>query len=123
MSSTDRKESCANGKQRQSLFAFVHLEATQEPRTRPQATAYPETHLPKSTDGHGSVWLAGLAEEHLQSSAREGALTSMLALTQLSNYLTLKGSFSAVSKPNFASKYARKYAMKYLRKFGKFCES
>ena len=26
----------------------------------------------------------------------------MLALTQLSNYLTLKGSFSAVSKPNFA---------------------
>ena len=27
----------------------------------------------------------------------------MLALTQLSNYLTLKGSFSAVSKPNFAS--------------------
>ena len=31
---------------------------------------------------------------------------TMLALTQLSNYLTLKGSFSAVSKPNFASKYA-----------------
>ena len=30
----------------------------------------------------------------------------MLALTQLSNYLALKGSFSAVSKPNFASKYA-----------------
>ena len=30
----------------------------------------------------------------------------VLALTQLSNYLTLKGSFSAVSKPNFASKYA-----------------
>ena len=30
----------------------------------------------------------------------------MLALTQLSDYLTLKGSFSAVSKPNFASKYA-----------------
>ena len=28
----------------------------------------------------------------------------MLALTQLSNYLTLKGSFSAVSKPIFASK-------------------
>ena len=26
--------------------------------------------------------------------------------TQLSNYLTLKGSFSAVSKPNFANKYA-----------------
>ena len=26
--------------------------------------------------------------------------------TQLSNYLTLKGSFSAVSKPNFASKYS-----------------
>ena len=31
---------------------------------------------------------------------------AMLALTQLSNYLTLKGSLSAVSKPNFASKYA-----------------
>ena len=30
----------------------------------------------------------------------------MLGLTQLSNYLILKGSFSAVSKPNFASKYA-----------------
>ena len=30
----------------------------------------------------------------------------MLALTQLSNYLTLKGSFSAVSKQNFASKYS-----------------
>ena len=30
----------------------------------------------------------------------------MLARTQLSNYLTLKGLFSAVSKPNFASKYA-----------------
>ena len=33
-------------------------------------------------------------------------LLPMLGLTQLSNYLTLKGSFSAVSKPNFASKYA-----------------
>ena len=31
---------------------------------------------------------------------------TMLGLTQLPNYLTLKGSFSAVSKPNFASKYA-----------------
>ena len=31
---------------------------------------------------------------------------AMLGLTQLSNYLTLKGSFSAVSKPNFASKYS-----------------
>ena len=30
----------------------------------------------------------------------------MLGLTQLSNYLTFEGSFSAVSKPNFASKYA-----------------
>ena len=33
-------------------------------------------------------------------------LAPMLALTQLSNYLTLKGSFSAVSTPMFASKYA-----------------
>ena len=30
----------------------------------------------------------------------------MLGLTQLSNYLTLKGSFSAVSKKKFANKYA-----------------
>ena len=30
----------------------------------------------------------------------------MLGLTQLSNYLTLRGSFSAVSKPNFENKYA-----------------
>ena len=30
----------------------------------------------------------------------------MLGLTQRSNYLTFKGSFSAVSKPYFASKYA-----------------
>ena len=37
---------------------------------------------------------------------RMGGLIPMLGLTQLSNYLTLKGSFSAVSKPNFASKYA-----------------
>ena len=35
-----------------------------------------------------------------------GQLLPMLALTRLSNYLTLKGSFSAVSKPTFASKYA-----------------
>ena len=35
----------------------------------------------------------------------------MLALTQLSNYLTLKCSFSAVSKPNFASKYALELAI------------
>ena len=33
-------------------------------------------------------------------------LLPMLDLTQLSNYLTLKGSFSAASKPNFASTYA-----------------
>ena len=33
-------------------------------------------------------------------------LWPMLGLTQLSNCLTLKGSFSSVSKPNFASKYA-----------------
>ena len=31
---------------------------------------------------------------------------TMLGLTQLSDYLTLKGSFSAVSKPNFPSNYA-----------------
>ena len=32
-------------------------------------------------------------------------VTPMLTLTQLSDYLTLKGSFSAVTKPTFASKY------------------
>ena len=31
---------------------------------------------------------------------------AMLGLTQLSNYLALKGSFSAVSKRIFASKYS-----------------
>ena len=36
----------------------------------------------------------------------EDAWETMLALTQRSTYLTLKGSFSAVSKPKFASKYA-----------------
>ena len=35
----------------------------------------------------------------------------MLALTQVSNYLALKGSFSAVSKPSFASKYALELAI------------
>ena len=39
----------------------------------------------------------------------------MLALTQLSNYLTLKGSVSAVSKPNFASKYALKSSRRDLQ--------
>ena len=34
------------------------------------------------------------------------ASSPILGLTQLSNYLTLNGSFSAVSKPNFARKYA-----------------
>ena len=37
---------------------------------------------------------------------RRGSRGPMLGLTQLSNYLTLKGSFSALSKPNVASKYA-----------------
>ena len=36
----------------------------------------------------------------------EHAKIPMLGLTQPSNYLTLKGSFSAVSKQNVASKYA-----------------
>ena len=37
---------------------------------------------------------------------RDPGREPMLGLTQLSNHLTLKGSFSAVSKPNFASKYS-----------------
>ena len=44
--------------------------------------------------------------EKLRYNSRPQASSPMLALTQLCNYLTLKGSFSAVSKPNFASKYA-----------------
>ena len=35
--------------------------------------------------------------------------------TQLSNYLTLKGSFSAVSKQNFASKYGLESSRRDLR--------
>ena len=42
---------------------------------------------------------------------------AMLALTQLSNYLTLKGSFSAVSKQNFASKYSLESSRRDLQKF------
>ena len=41
--------------------------------------------------------------------AEQGPLAKLRdtsGLTQLSNYLTSKGSFSALSKPNFASKYA-----------------
>ena len=38
--------------------------------------------------------------------AEVGLRVPMLALTQLSNDQTLKGSLSAVSKPNFVSKYA-----------------
>ena len=46
-------------------------------------------------------------EEEQRGGPGPGALhRAMLALTQLSNYLPLKGSFSAVSKPIFASEYA-----------------
>ena len=37
---------------------------------------------------------------------REPVRQPMLGLTQLSNYLTLNGPFSAVSKPIFGSKHA-----------------
>ena len=40
----------------------------------------------------------------------------MLGLTELSNYLTLKGSFSAVSKPNFASTHAFESSRRDLHK-------
>ena len=49
-----------------------------------------------------STWVQNMQDEYQKA----GRPVAMLALTQLSNYLTLKGSFSAVSKPNFASKYA-----------------
>ena len=41
---------------------------------------------------------------------------AMLALTQVSNYLNLKGSFSAVSKRNVASEYAQFFVSKSLSK-------
>ena len=65
--------------------------------------------------GHAALAVPGyLLEVGLVLRQRQQLLAAavrgrpMLALTQLSNYmyLTLKGSFSAVSKPNFASKYA-----------------
>ena len=56
---------------------------------------------PRAEDATASV------RRHLCGpSASSGRAGPMLDLTQLSNYLTLKGSFSAVSKPNFATKYA-----------------
>ena len=42
----------------------------------------------------------------VEANSTPRGVSPMLALTQLSNYLTLKGLFSAVSKPNFARKYA-----------------
>ena len=49
-----------------------------------------------------TTWVQNMQDKYQKA----GRPVAMLALTQLSNYLTLKGSFSAVSKPNFASKYA-----------------
>ena len=40
------------------------------------------------------------------TSTHVAVLSPMLALTQPSNYLPLKGSFSAVSRPKFAKNYA-----------------
>ena len=45
---------------------------------------------------------------------RPGGSWPMLAPTQLSNYLTLKGSFSVVSKPKFARKYALESSRRHL---------
>ena len=56
-------------------------------------------------DLEGRPWLAeGLCDPVVPVPLHE--VLPMLGLTQLSNCLTLKGSFSAVSKPNFASEYA-----------------
>ena len=54
----------------------------------------------------GALPLRGPARLAVGDGARAELRAPMLGLTKLSNYLTLKGSFSAVSKPNFASKYA-----------------
>ena len=48
----------------------------------------------------------GLLDRGMQLAPKGHPLPPILGLTQPSNYLTLKGSFSAVSKPNFARKYA-----------------
>ena len=50
------------------------------------------------------------------AAAAVAPVAPMLGLTQLSYYLTLKGSFSAVSKPNFAIKYAFESSRRDLHK-------
>ena len=55
---------------------------------------------------NGAALLHSFQVQGRTLSEDEAAWLTMLALTQLSNYLTLKGSFSAVSKPTFTSNYA-----------------
>ena len=66
-------------------------------------------HVQLPTDG-----LSGVAADRRRQA--QSNLVPMSALTQLSNYLTLKGSFSAVSKPEFASKYALESSRRDLQK-------
>ena len=58
-----------------------------------------------------STWVQNMQHQYQKA----GLPVAMLALTQLSNYLTLKGSVSAVSKPTFASKYALESSRRDLR--------
>ena len=61
----------------------------------------------KGRRGRGEVLRDLQDRRHREAVARGGAVHGpVLALTQLSNCLTLKGSFSAVPKPNVARKYA-----------------
>ena len=53
------------------------------------------------TDGRKLVQLGSAPTSRADAGYVPGVTEPMLGLTQLSNYLTLKGSFSAVSKPNF----------------------
>ena len=73
--------------------------------TPPRATARPFPVLPRGRAG-GTPSRAPRARGPRGPPRRRRGQPIMLALTQISNYLTVKGSFLAVSKPNFASKYA-----------------
>ena len=69
-----------------------------------QVELLPEVHV--CADLVESEMLRDVLERVDELIDTEPFLQPMLGLTQLSNYLTLKGSFPAVSKPIFASEYA-----------------
>ena len=70
-----------------------------------------QSKMPQGMYGAGGAMMSMSANARPGSIRKDGTTRRklskpMVGLTQPSNYLTLKGSFSAVSKPNFASKYA-----------------